>query len=294
MQKFLQKIQVSNIHPNIIGAFWMLCSVLFFLTSYGTVKFAGTALPSIQIVFCRSFFQMLVVLPFMMRVGFKKMKTKNVKNYFFRLTFGITNIILSFYAFTKLDFAISTALTYTRPLFTIVLAAIFFRESVGFKRGIATIIGFIGIIVVLNPGPLGLTTAELAALTSSFFIAVTHIFIQKLSRTENHVAMIMWFGVAAFLVTMYPAIRVWEPMTARMVFVTFIIAASATAAQYSVIRAYQVAKATVVSPLEYLQIPLSALVGFMFFSESPTIRFAIGSLIIISASFYILRQRVGD
>lgn len=294
MTDFPLKIKFSSLHPNFIGALWMLGSVFFYLLSYATLKFAGETLPSIQILFIRSLFQMLVVLPIIMHIGFRRMKSKNIFNYACRLIFGIINIVLSFYAFTKLDFAISTSLVYTRPLFTIVLAALFLRENVGWKRGIATFFGFIGILIVLNPGAMGLSLAEISALASAFFIAVTYIFIQKLSRTENHFAMLMWFGIGCSIATFYPAVAVWQPVSTKMYFVIFTIAAAATAAQYCIIRAYQVGKSTVISPLEYLQIPFSVVIGLIFFKEEPTIHFAIGSGLIILTNLYILRKRAGD
>lgn len=294
MPDFFQKIKFSSLHPDFIGALWMLGNVFFYLLSYATLKFAGETLPSIQIVFIRSIFQMLIVLPVIFHIGFHRMKSKNIFNYACRIIFGITNIILSFYAFTKLNFAVSTSLVYTRPLFTILLAALFLHENVGWKRGVATFFGFIGILIVLNPGSMGLSLAEIAALSSAFFIAVTYIFIQKLSRTENHFAMLMWFSIGCSAATFYPAMAVWVPVSTKMYFIIFIIAASATAAQYCVIRAYQVGKSTVISPLEYLQIPLSVIIGLIFFSEEPTLHFATGSCLIILTNFYILRKRAGD
>lgn len=294
MPAFLQKIKFSSLHPNFIGALWMLGSVFFYLSSYAILKFAGETLPSIQLVFIRSIFQMLVVLPVIIHIGFGTMKSKNIFNYACRLIFGVTNIVLSFYAFTKLDFAISTSLVYTRPLFTIVLAALFLRENVGWKRGLATLVGFIGILIVLDPGAMGLSLAEIAALLSAFFIAVTYIFIQKLSQTENHFAMLMWFGIGCTVTTLYPALLVWQPVSIKMYFIIFIIAGSATAAQYCIIRAYQVGRSTIISPLEYLQIPLSVVIGLIFFSEKPTIHFAVGSCLIILTNLYILHKRAGD
>ena len=294
MANFFQKSAISALHPNFIGAIWMMGSVICFLTSNLSVKFAGETLPSIQIVFLRCLFQSLILFPLLARQGFGIMRTHSFKNYFFRLFFGVLNIVLMFYAYTRLEFATATSIVFSRPLFTIVLAAFLLNERVGWKRGAATLIGFIGILVILKPGPLGLEKAETAAIVSSLCMAAAHIYIQKLSRTENHTDMLVWFAVTAAAVTSVPAFCVWQPFGIRTLGVILVISATATLAQYCIIRAYQVGKSTVVSPLEYLQIPLSSLVGLAFFGERPTLDFIVGSAVIIAAGLYILRRRPGD
>ena len=282
------------LHPNIIGSFWMIGSVFCFLTSNLFVKATGTSLPTFQLVFMRGVFQSLILLPIVMHKGFAVMKSKHIGNYALRLGFGITNIVLMFYAVANLPFATATSLVFSRPLFTIVLAAVLLNERVGWKRGLATVLGFVGILLVLNPGPVGLTRAELAGVGASFSLAVTYIYIQKLSRTENHVAMMMWFSVTATVTTAVPAYLQWETFDLKTLGCLFVIAATATLAQYCVIRAYQVGKITVISPLEYLQTPLSALAGFLFFAESTTLNFWAGTVIIIATGFYIVRKKPGD
>lgn len=294
MPKCFQKIKFSSLHPNIIGALWLVVSVILFQISYSTVKFTGEKLSAVQIAFVRSLFQMLIVLPFIMKLGFGVMKTRQYLNYAGRLTCGVANIIVTFYAYSHMHLATATSIVFTRPLFTIPLAAVFLKEKVGWKRSLATALGFGGIVLVLNPGPMGLTLPEIAALSASFSLAVTYIFIQKLSRTENHCAMLMYFGMASCLFTAYPAALLWVPFGMKTLFCLFVIAATATAGQYCIIRAYQVGKSTVISPIDYLQIPLSALIGKFLFGETLSLHFLLGVTIIIITSLYVLKKRTGD
>ena len=102
--------------------------------------------------------------------------------------------------------------------------------------------------------------------------------------------MLLYFGLACCLSTAYPAYRLWVPFGLKTLFVVFAIAATATVAQYCVIRAYQVGKATIITPVDYLQIPLSVLIGRCFFNETLSLHFAVGVIIIVAASIYILRR----
>lgn len=294
MANVVQKIRKISVHPNFIGALWLLGSVVLFQISYSTVKLTSEKLSSVQIVFLRSLFQMLLILPFVIKLGVRVMKTRQYKNYTCRLLFGVTNIVLTFYAYKHMDLATATSIVFTRPLFTIPLALVMLKETIDWKRGGATLIGFIGVLIVLNPGPMGLSMAEIAALSASFSLALTYIYIQRLSYTENHLAMLMYFGIACCVLTAYPAYRFWEPFGLKTLFVVFFIAATATAAQYCIIRGYQVGKATVISPIDYLQIPLSALIGWSFFHETLSLHFAVGVIIIIASSLYILKHKAGD
>ncbi|MBR1777038.1 MAG: DMT family transporter [Alphaproteobacteria bacterium] len=294
MVNVVQKIRKLSVHPNLIGALWLLGSVVLFQISYSIVKLASENLSSIQIVFLRSLFQMLLILPFIAKLGFRVMKTRQYKNYTCRLLFGVTNIVLTFYAYKHMNLATATSIVFTRPLFTIPLAVLMLKEQVGWKRGFATLIGFIGVLIVLNPGPMGLSTAEIAALLASFSLALTYIFIQRLSYTENHLAMLMYFGIACCVLTAYPAYCLWEPFGLQTLGCIFVIAATATAAQYCIIRGYQVGKTTVISPIDYLQIPLSAFIGWCFFHETLSLHFAVGVIIIIAASLYILKRSDGE
>ncbi|MBR1945296.1 MAG: DMT family transporter [Alphaproteobacteria bacterium] len=294
MPNVVQKINKISLSPNLTGALWLLASVVLFQISYSAVIYASEELSSFQLVFLCCLFQMLLILPFVCKQGISIMKTRQYKNYTCRLLFGVTNIVLTFYAYKHLHLATATSIVFTRSLFTIPLAALLLKERAGWKRSIATVLGFIGVLIILNPGPVGLSLPEAAALGASFFLALTYLYIQKLSRTENHLAMLMYFGLACCILTAYPTYNLWVPFGLKTLFCIFIIAATATAAQYCVIRAYQVGKATVISPIDYLQIPLSALIGWFLFGEALSLHFVIGVTIIITTSVYILKRKEGD
>lgn len=294
MANVVQKIKKTSLHPNFIGALWLLASVVLFQISYTIVKFTSEGMSSIQVVFLRSLFQMLLILPFICKLGFRVMKTRQYKNYACRLLFGVTNIVLTFYAYKHMHLATATSLVFTRSLFTIPLAAVMLKERVGWKRGIATVVGFLGVLIVLNPGPVGIGKAEIAALAASFSLALTYIYIQRLSYTENHLAMLMYFGIACCVLTAVPAYLLWVPFELKTLVCIFVIAVTATAAQYCIIRGYRVGKATVISPIDYLQIPLSALIGGLMFGETLSLHFVIGVVIIITTSVYIVKRREGD
>ncbi|MCQ2965678.1 MAG: DMT family transporter [Alphaproteobacteria bacterium] len=277
-------------NKNVIGALWMIASVVLFQAMYTTVKYCGVQLSAIQMTFVRSWFQMLILMPLLFKYGFHIMKTKQYKNYTFRLFFGVSNIVSSFYAFSKIQMATATALSFTSPLFNIIMAYLILREKAGINKTVATCLGFVGTLIVLNPS-VGISVPELSALLAAFTLAVTYIYVQKLSHTEHPVAMLMYFGIACFVLTIYPAITHWTPMSAQTYFHVFMIALESTVAQYCVIQAYKIAKTTVVSPLNYLQIPISALIGYFMYQETIDMRFVIGVLIILITSFYVVQKK---
>lgn len=287
----MKKSVLTSLNPNIVGAIWMIGSIVSFLISNAFIKVAGKDLPTCQMVFLRTFFQTLILLPFVVREGFDVMYSKNVKNYIFRIGFGILSLFFMFFAFAHAPFATATSLVFTRPLFTIVVAFVLLNEKVGWGRAVATIIGFFGILIVVQPKNFSFSLGEIAGLCSAFFLSLTHIYIQKLSRTEKHLSILIWFTVVSCSVMAVPSAVNWVPPSVENILCAVSIALFATMGQYCVIKAYQVGKMTVVSPLEYLQLLFSAVVGFVFFDETVTWRFMIGALIIVSAGFYIVRKK---
>ena len=289
MPNVVQKIRNRSFSPDVTGALWLLGAVVLFQISYTSVKLVSQNLASVQIVFLRGLLQTALVLPFIFKAGIGVLKTRQYKNYACRLIFGVINIVLTFYVYGKLPLAVATSIVFTRPLFMIPLAIILLKEYIGWKKGIAALLGFAGVLIILKPKPTGLNMAETAAVFAAFFLALTYIYIQKLSRTESHAAMLFYFGLACCVLTAYPACRVWKPLETADLAGVFVMAVSAAAAQYCIIRGYQAGTATVISPIDYLQIPLSVLIGHFLFHETLSLHFLSGVAIIIATSVYILR-----
>ncbi|WP_185961396.1 DMT family transporter [Telmatospirillum sp. J64-1] len=282
---------LAALSGNMRGALWMLAAAASFASMNGLIKGLGQEMHAFEIAFFRALFGLLLVAPFAMRGGIGMVKTKKPHLHLLRAVLGVTAMITSFYAFTQLPLAAVTAILFTKPLFMIVLAVLFLGEVVRWRRWAATLVGFIGMLVILQPwSGMGLGPAALWAVLSAFAMAGALAMVKKMTETERPATMLFWFTVAATVVSAIPAAMVWQTPTGGQLALLVLIGALGSAGQYLAVRAYRVGEATLVTPLDYFQLLFAGVIGYWAFSEMPGIWTAVGAAIIVASTFYILRR----
>lgn len=275
--------------PNIRGALWMLLGVLFFSAMSVIIKILGPSLGSPMIAFFRTLFGLVVVLPFALRLGLSGLKTQRMSLHLGRGIFGASGMMCAFYAITMLPLADAIALSFTRPLFLIVLAVLFLGEVVRARRWTATAVGFIGVVVMMRPST-DMEAASFIALSGALLVAVAIVFVKKLSVTERPSVLLFYFGIISSLVTLGPALLFWrDPSTPQLV-ALLAVGALAASGQTCVIRGLAVGEATAVSPFDYARILLAAVIGYVLFGEVPDVWTWVGAGIVVTASIYIAQR----
>lgn len=280
-----------NLSGNVLGAIWMLFAALFFTGVNVFVKQVGRDLHFFQLVFFRCLLQFIILSPFLFRHGIKLMATDKIRLYFIRLSFGIGSMMMLFYAITNIPLGMAVSITFSRSLFMILFAIPFLGETVNWHKGLATLAGFIGVVIVMRPDTTGLSLPVIAALATAVSIALTYIFIKKLAATENPIAMMLWFSMSGALVAFTPSVINWQPVSIDDVLFMALAALFGCIAQFCTIRAYYHGEATVVGPFDYFQILFAGIAGFFFFTETPDIWTVVGSVIIVVSTIYILRKK---
>jgi len=266
----------------------LLGGFLFSCMSLG-IKYLGQELDSFQIGFLRAFFGLLAVLPFVFRRGLGSLQTRVFKMHLGRSLIGITGMLCMFYAITHMPLADAVALTFTRPLFLIVLAVLFLGEIVRWRRWLATLVGFAGVLVMVQSNAeVGLASA--VALFGAFMVALVSVFLKKLSKTEAPTTIMFYFGVIGSLVAFVPASQVWVTPTWEQLAILAVAASVGSGANFCIIRSLSVAEATAVTPFDYMRLVFSGVLGFLIFQEVPTGWMLLGASIIVGSSLYIVRR----
>ena len=272
---------------NMRGALWMLASSLCFATSGLAIKAVGASLPVPVIAFFRVVFGLIFLAPLFARNGLRMFYTKQPGWHLVRLAGSSASILFGFYAITHLPYATAVSLSFTRPLFIILIAVIFLGEVVRWRRGLATIAGFVGVVIMLGPTDIGFTPPALAALAAAASVSVALAVIRKHAATEG-LALMSWFFAGSVVILAPIAWFYWEtPQGIQWAYLAY-IGFIASAGQYCLIRSLMVAEATVVSPIDYIQIIFAAVAGYYVFGEAPTIWTGVGTIVIVSATLYIL------
>jgi drug/metabolite transporter (DMT)-like permease len=266
---------------------WMLASSLCFATSGIAIKTIGTELPVPVVAFFRVAFGLIFIIPFLVKYGPRIFYTKQPGWHLLRLAGSSGSILFGFYAITHLPYATAVSLSFTRPFFIILIAMIFMGEVVRWRRGLATVIGFVGVVIMLGPTDIGFTLPAMSALAAAASVSVALAVIRKHAATEG-LAFMSWFFVGSAVILSPIAAVYWEtPQGIQWAYLAY-IGVVASAGQYCLIRSLMIAEATVVSPIDYCQIIIAAVAGYYLFGEEPTIWTAVGTVVIVLATLYIL------
>lgn len=256
----------------------------------GIAKHLGEQLNSFQIAFFRAFVGFLVLLPMVMRAGVSSLRTTVPHLHFFRVVAGTSAMMTGFYALTHLPLAMATAAIFTKPLFMIFIAMILLGEKVRWRRLSATLVGFVGVLVMVRPDREGIDPAMLVALSQALFMALAVGMVKLIPRHESARTILFYFAVFSTMITAIPAAIVWQWPTLTQLALLFAMGAIGIASQAATVRAFRTGEATIMSPLEYTRLLFATIVGMLFFAEQPTIDLLIGGLIVVVSTLYIARR----
>ena len=275
---------------NVRGALWVLLASVLFSIMAVMVKAVGARLDSLEIGFFRCAFGLLAILPFMVRAGPAVFRTHRPVLHLLRGLLGTTAMFCGFYAITRLPLADATAIGFASTLFMIVLAVLFLGEVVRWRRWTATIIGFLGVVVIVRPGEHVLDLAMSIALFGAVCVATVSVLIKKLSSTEAPLSIVFSFGIVSTSVSVIPAILVWQTPTLQELGLLVQIGAVGSAAQSCGIRGFHCGEATAVAPFDYFRLLFAGLFDYLLFGDVPTPHTLMGAGLIVASTLYIARR----
>jgi len=253
------------------------------------IRILGETYNIVQIVFYMSLlgFPMLVLLQ-LRDPAPVSLRANNPGLMALRTTAVMISGAAAFYAFTVLPLAQVYSVLFATPLLITLLAIPFLGEKVGIHRGLAVVVGLIGVLVVLRPGGGEFSLGHLAALLAAVSAAVNSVVVRKIGRQESNLVMLIYPLLANVAVMGVAMIPVYVPMTLADLGVVAVIAILALVAMNLSIAAYRLADAALVAPMQYSQILWATLYGALLFNETPTLFTAAGSVLIIGSGLYIL------
>jgi drug/metabolite transporter (DMT)-like permease len=279
--------------PNARGALWAAAAVLAFSTMDTLVKWMGSSLHPLQIAFFRCAFALLATLPWLLMAGGPAaFRTRRLGGHFLRAFFGYSAMATGFYALVHMNFADAVALGYVRTLFLVPLAVFLLGEAANWRRWAAIGAGFAGVLVMLRPGAGVFDPVALFALASGFFVACVSVTMKRLAETERPQAILFWFAVFASLLSLGPALFVWRWPSGSEWPVLMFMGALGTLGQFFIVRAFRIAEATAVDPVDYGRLVVVAIVGVTVFGEAIQTHTVLGTALIVLATLYIAREQI--
>jgi drug/metabolite transporter (DMT)-like permease len=276
--------------PVLRAALWMAGALISFMAMAIAGRQLSAELTTFQILFFRSFVGLLVVLVLLQRSGWTHVKTRVFGAHLLRNVAHFGGQYGWFYGIAFIPLTEVFAIEFTVPVWTAILAMIFLGERMNRLRVLAVVLGFVGILVILRPGMAVVSVPALAVLGGALCYAISHVFTKRLSGTERPLTILFYMTVIQLPLGLVPALPHWAwPSTALWPWVGT-VAVTALSAHYCLTRAFQLADATVVIPMDFLRLPLIALLGFLFYGETVKIWVCVGALIVCAATWLNLKS----
>jgi drug/metabolite transporter (DMT)-like permease len=272
------------------GAIWMLFASFFYVASATLTRYLDGSYDTFQLAFLRCAVAVCILTPIVLRSGVAQLKTRIIHIHVLRMVVTYIAILFWFYAAETVPVGDFFAVQFATPLFTIGAAALLLREHVSLKSWLAALIGFGGVIIIVRPGYIPLSVGVLAAIATALSYALVNTLIKVASRHDSPTVMTFYVNFLILPVSAIPAFFVWKMPVLADVPILLGVALFATMAQFCVANGISLADARVVQPMNFMRMPIAALLGYIVFSEFPDLWTWVGALIIFGAAWYAVQQ----
>ncbi|MBL4646858.1 MAG: DMT family transporter [Rhizobiales bacterium] len=273
---------------NLRGAIWMLLASAFFSVSVLLVKQLGQHLGVTQILLVRQFIMFLIIAPALLN-GFPGiLKTNHLNFHMIRIMLALVAMLAGFSSVIHIPLADATAISFAKSFFVTIFAIIFLKETVGPRRWVATIAGFVGVVIMISPGAGGsdLDIWAIGAVVSACCASLVMILLRYISRFDRPITLLSYQAIFVGLLMLPPGLYYWVQPTFDEWIMLLFTGLTAFAGQLFNIRAFRVGEATAITSIDYTRLIYSTIFGIFIFNEWPSNATFIGAGIIISASMY--------
>ena len=275
-----------------IGIAFMLIATLAFSINDVLGKFLVATYSVGQILMMRSIAALLVLSPFVYREGIEAFRVApRPLLQVARVVLGTLEVACFYAAVVYISLADAISFYLASPIYVTALSAIFLKERVGLWRWSAVLIGFVGVVIALNPSAGSFGLGSLIALVGSIFYAFLILLTRKLNETSNVVLAAtqasgsLIFGVTASFLT-------WTPIALLDVPLLLLLGVVSIGSIVLVNQSLKLAPASVVIPYQYTMIVWAVIFGYIFFADQPQTHTVVGACIIIGSGLFIfLRER---
>ena len=277
---------------NQLGFLYMFLSVCTFSIMDLLVKWSSDY-PTGEVLFFRGFFGLL---PTYFLIPKNKLKTfyttERSKEHLFRCLMGLMALIAIVVALRELPLAVVVSLSYAAPLFITVLSIFLLSEKVGVFRWLAVIIGFIGVIIIAEPGFKGMNYLYFLPLIFCIGMAFVTITIRKLSTTEPIWLISIFFTITISIAGLATIPMGWKMPNFQDFILLALIGVTGGSANLFLTQSYKLSEVSLVAPLKYLALVFAIFFGYFIWNEIPTIKTLIGASLVVLASLIIFRREI--
>ena len=275
------------------ASFWMLGAVISFSLMAIAGRELGQELDSFEIMLWRSLAGIFIVLALARHFNtINQIKFNNLRLHLFRNISHFFGQSLWYFAVTKVTLAQLFAFEFTAPLWVALIAPLFLKETLTKGKFLTILVGFIGVLIIARPEATGLSLGILAAIFCALGFAGSILATKLLTRTNSVTCILFWLTVMQFIMSVICAGfdgTIATPNTLNIHWIA-IISVGGLTAHFCITTALTLAPASIVAPLEFLRLPLIAVVGYLVYAEALSIFILVGAILIVGANIANLRN----
>lgn len=272
----------------------VLVTGIFFTSADAASKLLTAEMSSLQVIWLRYGTFTLIMLALVWRAGGRSpLRTQRPVLQILR-ALGVTlSSILFVMGLQYLPIADATASSFVAPLFVTALSIPMLGETIGWRRWTATVVGLVGVMIVVRPGGSGFQPASLLPVASALTWAFAMIITRMMSRTESPTTTLAYSAMIGFAIVSAMVPFVWQPLTWTFLLMGLFIGVSSTVGHWLLVTAFRYADASLLAPFSYLQLLWASIFGYLLFTVLPDAWTLVGAVIIAASGLYTAhRERI--
>ena len=282
-------------HAALAGIGCFLFTIVCFAVMDTLIKFMTAGYPVWEVMFFRAVFALLPIAVLTARSGgVRSLRTARPLSHIARALVGVAAVYGFFYGLSRMPLADAYAISFAAPLFTTALSLPLLGERVGRHRWMAVLVGFVGVLIILQPGRGVISVPALAVLAGTFCYALTMLYVRHLSRTESNPAITFYFMITLAVVSGIAMLPDWRMPASGTDFA--LLAATGIVggiAQIGLTQAFRLTTPSLLAPFEYSGLIWATLFGYVIFGDLPGPAIWIGGAVVIASGLYILHRETG-
>jgi drug/metabolite transporter (DMT)-like permease len=272
-----------------LGILYMVGATVIFVSVNGVVKWEVALYPVGEVMFARTVFALLACcLLSLPRTGLAALRTERLGDHVKRGASQFCSQMCLALAFKLMPLAGAIAISFSAPLFTTLLSALLLKETVGVHRWAALVVGFLGVLLVTEPGAGSLQMGAAFALGNAILFSTVTIAVRRMSATESTATLTIYqLGVITILMACLLPFGFVLP-TGQDALILALGGLANGVAQYWWTKALQLAPASAVVPFHYMSMVWAMIIGFAVWGDTPSIHLLVGSGIVVASGLYLL------
>jgi drug/metabolite transporter (DMT)-like permease len=265
---------------------WLACMLVMAVAGRETTR----ELNVFQVMMMRSLIGLVMLYPLVhLNGGLRTMRTQHPWRHLARNIAHYGAQFSWLMALTLIPIAQVISIEFTMPIWTAIFAVVFLGERMGLWKNLAVVLGLVGVAIIVRPFNGTISPGQLIALCAALGFATSVIFVKALTRTDKVVVIMFWMMAIQSVIGFVPGLLVWQTSSAHVWPWIIVISFVGTYSHYCMARALLHVDATVVVPMDFLRVPLAALVGWLVYSEKIDIYVAAGAALILTGNLLNLK-----